>query len=98
MSSQVQILTRAASPMDGGDLAFSVYLSTAIVCTSLVRWVQSLLGLCLFNHLLVLDSTERTKSGATHREGWCSKEKTKRSLVLVWQFHAFWEDLLAAPQ
>lgn len=68
MGSQVRIPTRAASPVDGGDLAFSVYLSRAVVHTSLVRWVQSLPGLCLLSHLLVLDSTERTKSGGTHRE------------------------------
>lgn len=68
MGSQVRILTGAASPVDGGDLAFSVYLSRAVVRTSLVRRVQSLPGLCLLSHLLVLDSTERTTSGATHRE------------------------------
>lgn len=35
VGSQVRILTGAASPVDGGDLAFSVYPSRAVVRTSL---------------------------------------------------------------
>lgn len=76
MGSQVRILTRAASPVDGGDLAFSVYLSRAVVHTSLVRWVQSLPGLCfLLSHLLALNSTERTKSEALTEKADAPREK-----------------------